>query len=113
MKKHYLFAIIAIFAMFCTQTNAQGLEKGYHGSVEAGYSVEVLGATLGFNWFELNTIHGYQVTPNIFVGAGIGVHFFPEVKEGHLSHGYLWERESSVEKLLFADLRWKEIISNN
>ena len=67
MKKLLLFSIALLsFA----SVNAQTIETGYHGFVEGAYSIEINGATLAMNWPEINTIHGYQATPNLFVGAG-------------------------------------------
>jgi len=107
MIKRVLLATVFVLALFPFQINAQGIEKGYHGFVDAGYSFEVLGGTLGFDWVEVNTIHGYQATPNIFIGAGMGLHFFPEVKRGHIRNDYyMWVRNSSMEIPLFADFRW-------
>ncbi|MBR1668413.1 MAG: hypothetical protein IJ693_09060 [Bacteroidaceae bacterium] len=63
--------------------------------VEAGYSVNT-GGTISVNWTEINTTHGYQATPKFFIGAGVGFHFIPDMKEGVIDGKPHWKRDSSL-----------------
>lgn len=104
MKKIRIYLWLSLIMMpLCLC--AQGLEKGYHGSVEAGYSINT-GGTLSINWTEINTIHGYQATPNLFVGAGVGFHFMPEMKKSEIDGRPHWKRDSKMEIPIFADFKW-------
>jgi hypothetical protein len=104
MKKVYILFLLSVIVYVGAQ--AQSIEKGYHGFVEGGYSINT-GATLGLDWPEINTIHGYQATPSFFIGAGVGFHSMPEKEEGFIGNGTpMWKRESSMEIPLFADFRW-------
>lgn len=104
MKKFY-YSILFALAMFPFGLSAQNIEKGYHGFIEGGYAVN-LGGTVSVNWAEINTIHGYQATPNLFVGAGVGFHFMPGVKAGVIDGTPHWKRDSKMEIPVFADFRW-------
>ncbi len=104
MKNLITFCSVLFFSI--TSVNAQTIETGYHGFVEGAYSIDINGATLAMNWPEINTIHGYQATPNLFVGAGVGFHFMPNLKEGNIDGKPSWKRESKMEIPIFADFRW-------
>lgn len=105
MKRLLFICGVLLFA--CTASLAQAIEKGYHGLVEAGYSLVYFGlSSTKVNWGEINTVHGYQATPNLFVGAGVGFHFVPVVKDGDIGGKPHWKRDSSMEIPLFADFRW-------
>ncbi len=98
---------LGLFLLFPFLANAQVIEKGYHGFVEAGHSLVYFGSSsTKVNWTEINTIHGYQATPNLFVGAGVGFHFVPEFKDGDIGGKPHWKRDASMEIPLFADFRW-------
>lgn len=72
MKKYFLLsAILVAFA----GTTAKVVETGYRGFIEYGY----LYGTGDFESSSLNevvTTHGYQIIPQLFVGAGVGVHLY-------------------------------------
>lgn len=105
MRRLLFICNVLLFA--CTASLAQAIEKGYHGLVEAGYSLVYFGSSsTKVNWGEINTVHGYQATPNLFVGAGVGFHFVPEVKDGDIGGKPHWKRDGSMEIPLFADFRW-------
>lgn len=99
------FLLLLLFVLLVQSLNAQVLQKGYHGSVEAGYSINA-GGTISIDWTEINTIHGYQATPNLFVGAGVGFHFMPEMAKGEIDGRPHWKRDSKMEIPLFADFKW-------
>ena len=51
---------------------AYSLHTGYHGEVNFGYSIGLSKSDI--SRYEINTTHGYQFNPYLFVGAGIGLH---------------------------------------
>lgn len=56
---------------YLKKRNSQTL-RGYKGFIEAGYSFG------DDERLEFNTSHGYQFNNYIFVGAGAGLHFYPD-----------------------------------
>lgn len=48
--------------------------KGYRGFAEAGVAVGI--GDYNLHRMELNTSHGYQFNPYLFVGAGVGMHYY-------------------------------------
>lgn len=99
MKKIFIISVISLMSF--TSGYAQSIETGYHGFVEGAFSKEIHGATLAMDWKEINTIHGYQVSPNFFVGAGMGMHFMPKLEKTSM-----WKRDEKTEIPIFADIRW-------
>lgn len=98
---------LLLFGLFLIPicTSAQTKQKAFCGFIEGGYSVK-LGGTFGISWEEINTIHGYQATPNLFVGAGIGFHFMPKFEKEIIDWRPYWKRDSKMEIPLFADFQW-------
>ena len=80
MKK--IAILLAATMAFAINSNAQSMQSGYKGHVEAGYSVGI--GDYDFGRFEVNTTHGYQVNPYIFLGAGTGLHFMSSYKTGDM-----------------------------
>lgn len=103
MRQIITIFILALMPAFCF---SQNVEKGYHGSIEAGYTFNPSAPTISVNWAEINTIHGYQANPYFFIGVGVGFHFLPETKTAEIDGYAHWKRESSTEIPLFADLKW-------
>ena len=103
MKRVFLLLINLLPLAACL--HAQMIATGYHGMVEGGYSLNT-GGTISVNWTEINTIHGYQATPNLFIGAGVGFHFMPEFKGTEIDGKPNWKRDSKMEIPLFADFRY-------
>lgn len=100
MKK---IAILLTATMaFSINSNAQSMQSGYKGHVEAGYSVGI--GDYDFGRFEVNTTHGYQVNPYIFLGAGTGLHFMSSYKTGDMEIP-LDVRDSKVDIPVFANFR--------
>lgn len=87
------------FMMFFT-ANAGTIEKGYHGFADVGYScycTSYLDATI----IDLTTSHGYQFSPYLFLGAGVGFDYTGDVKYGDISgHPYL-KRDATVDVPIF------------
>lgn len=64
MKK--IAILLAATMAFAINSNAQSMQSGYKGHVDAGYSIGI--GDYDFGRFEVNTTHGYQVNPYIFLG---------------------------------------------
>ena len=78
MKGTWLLAISTLLSLTVGNVHAQPLQSNcYRGNVEAGYSVGI--GDYDFGRFEVNTTHGYQFNPYIFLGAGAGLHFMSGV----------------------------------
>lgn len=75
----------------------------YRGFVDLGYSVGY--ATYNLNRFEVNTSHGYQFTPHIFLGAGLGFHFMQSYETPDMKIPFD-VREKKIDIPVFANLRW-------
>lgn len=101
MKK-ILVLFAAIMASAALTCNAQGMKSGYKGHIDAGYTIGI--GDYKFNRFEVNTTHGYQVNPYIFLGAGTGLHFMSSYKtgDGEIS---LDKRDSKVDIPVYANFR--------
>ena len=98
--------ILILTMLFLPIKGISQISNGYHGSIEAGYSINPTGPTISVNWAEINTIHGYQVNPYFFVGAGVGFHFLPEMKTSEIDGHAHWKRETSTEIPIFANFKW-------
>lgn len=97
MEKKKNYCLVISLLLFTTMSFAQSIQIGYHGFVEGGYSFDT-GGTGTMNWVEINTIHGYQFTPNLFAGAGIGCHFMPEVEDGNVQ-GFPYTKRDATKDL--------------
>ena len=100
MKK--IAILLAATIAFAINSNAQSMQSGYKGHVEAGYSVGI--GDYDFGRFEVNTTHGYQVNPYIFLGAGTGLHFMSSYKTGDMEIP-LDVRDSKADIPVFANFR--------
>jgi len=75
--KNILFAVVLLLAI-CNPLQAQYLKTGYRGMVEIGGGTnfaryDCLCAPPTGSHFELSTTHGYQFSPYLFLGAGVGM----------------------------------------
>lgn len=78
--------------------NAQNISRNcYRGYVDAGYAIGV--GDYEFNRFEINTSHGYQFNPYLFLGAGTGFHFMSSYKTK------IDARDCQVDIPVFANIR--------
>lgn len=98
MKK--IAILLAATMALAINSNAQSMQSGYKGHVDAGYSVGI--GDYDFGRFEVNTTHGYQVNPYIFLGAGTGLHFMSSYKTGDMEIP-LDVRDSKVDIPVFAN----------
>lgn len=82
--------------------NAYGVRRGYHGSVDIGYTFGI--GDYDFGRFEINTTHGYQFNPYFFIGGGVGLHLFSEYNTPHMDIP-LDCRDSQLDVPLYATVR--------
>mgnify|MGYP002523916458 FL=1 len=97
--------VILLFALLLSAigSNAQNTAKNcYRGYVDAGYSVGI--GDYDFGRFEVNTSHGYQINPYLFIGAGTGLHFMASYKTKDMEIP-LDVRDSKVDIPVFANIR--------
>lgn len=100
MKKVYLLSALLLSVI---GSNAQNISKNcYRGFVDAGYSVGI--GDYDFGRFEVNTSHGYQINPYLYVGAGTGLHFMSSYKTKDMDIP-LDIRDSKVDIPVFANIR--------
>ena len=86
-----------------TLNNYSGLEPGYHGFADFGYTIGI--ADYDFGRFEINTSHGYQCNPYLYVGGGIGWHFMSKYATPHMDIP-LDTRNAQIDIPVFANIRW-------
>ena len=100
MRKVFILAAMLLSSIgSIAQNTAKNCYRGY---VDAGYSVGIGDYDLGR--FEVNTSHGYQINPYLFIGAGTGLHFMPSYKTKDMDIP-LDVRDSKVDIPVFANIR--------
>lgn len=98
-----IFTIVIILAFTITSANAQNIPNNcYRGYVDAGYTFGI--GDYDFGRFEVNTSHGYQINPYLYVGAGVGLHFMSSYKTSGMDIP-LDTRDSKVDIPVFANAR--------
>lgn len=98
-----LFIIAMLLSSVCISINAQGESGGsYKGFVDVGYGFGI--GDYDFGRFQVNTTHGYQISPYFFVGAGAGLHFMSSYKTSEMDIP-LDIRDSQVDIPIFANAR--------
>ena len=76
--------LVASLLLMLVQMNSnafarnEGVQDGYRGFVDAGYSLGV--GDWGLDRSSISTIHGYQFNPYIFLGGGVGVNYYSDVE---------------------------------
>lgn len=101
MKKN-LFILATLLSVSLTMS-AQNTSGGcYRGFADAGYTIGIGDYDMGR--FEINTSHGYQINPFIYLGAGLGLHFMPEYETEGMTIA-LDSRESKVDIPVFANAK--------
>lgn len=99
MKK--LVLILLVFCAMSQNAICQNVSsKCYRGFFDAGYTLGV--GDFDFGRIEINTSHGYQINPYVFLGAGMGFHFMPEYKTPDMQIP-LDIRDSKVDIPIFAN----------
>lgn len=81
--------VLPISAQNSSYFNGRGVQRGYRGFADIGYSIGV--GDFGEGRVELQTTHGYQFLPYFYMGAGVGVSFY--------------HKSEVVSVPIFADLR--------
>ena len=101
-KKHFL--LIAAITLSITANQAQNISKDcYRGFFDGGCTIGV--GDYPFNRLEVNTSHGYQITPSFFVGGGAGMHFMGSYETSSMVIP-LDVRKSKVDIPLFVNARF-------
>lgn len=101
MKKVFLlFAVVFSSLTVCAQNVSSGCYRGF---ADAGYTIGIGDYDMGR--FEINTSHGYQINPFIYLGAGLGLHFMPEYSTSGMDIA-LDSRESKVDIPVFANAKF-------
>lgn len=83
--------------------NPSGLEGGYHGFVDLGYTFGI--GDYEFGRFEINSTHGYQFNSHLFVGVGLGLHFMPEYNTPAMNIA-LDHRKKQVDVPVYGNVKW-------
>ncbi len=106
MKKTFLAAtLLSICLAAGAQNEAKNLAGNcYRGYVDLGYSIGV--GDYQFGRVEVNTSHGYQFNPHLFLGAGLGMHFMLSYQTESFLGYPLDKRDSSVDVPIFGNVRW-------
>lgn len=101
MKKILLMIAVAIISLTASAQNTAS--SCYRGFADAGYTFGIGDYDMGR--FEINTSHGYQINPFIYLGAGLGLHFMPEYETPDMDIA-LDSRESKVDIPIFANAKF-------
>lgn len=98
MKRKTIFLFALLLSLDIMAQNAAS--NCYRGFVDVGYSAGI--GDYKFGHIEVNTSHGYQFNPYIFLGAGVGFHFASEYKTSDMDIP-LDVRDSKVDIPVFAN----------
>ena len=87
--------ILSLFLSFMSffMVNAGTIQKGYHGFADVGYCY--CDASLDPTTIDITTSHGYQFSPYIFLGAGIGFDFTGTAEYGNVG-GYTYQKREAM-----------------
>ena len=107
MKKELLLAILLLSFLAIRGQNIPN--KCYRGFIDAGYSVGV--GDYEFGRVEVNTSHGYQFNPYLFLGAGIGLHLMSSYETSGMDIP-LDVRDEKTDVPIFANIRCNFIKKN-
>lgn len=100
MKKTLLFILMLFaFQMMSAQNESGGCYRGF---VDGGYTIGI--GDYEFGRFEINTSHGYQINPYLFIGGGTGFHFMPKYETPNMNIAHD-KRDSNVDIPVFANIR--------
>lgn len=101
MRKKAL--ILSALLSFILSIHGQNVSSiSYRGFVDAGYSISI--GDYEFGRFEVNTSHGCQFNPYLFLGAGAGLHFMSSYETKGMDIP-LDVRDSQVDIPVFANVR--------
>lgn len=91
--------LLLLLAVLPLASNAQNIQKGYHGFADLGYNKCL--SQLDPSTIEITTSHGYQFNPYIFLGAGVGFDLTGSCKWGEVSGHAFEKRDSKVDIPIF------------
>lgn len=98
-----LFLMAAMVCSMLTAANAQNVSGNcYRGFVDAGYTFGI--DDYKFGRIEVNTSHGFQINPYVYVGGGAGFHFMSSYETPDMQYP-LDIRDSKVDVPVFANIR--------
>lgn len=101
MKKVLLVFLCVVLAL--GSANAQNVSGNcYRGFVDAGYTIGT--GNYDFGRIEVNTSHGFQINPYVYVGGGAGLHFMSSYETANMNIP-LDIREAKVDVPIFANIR--------
>lgn len=100
MRKLFLSLLALCAASVIQAQNVSG--NCYRGFADAGYTIGI--GDYCFGRVEINTSHGYQINPFIYIGAGAGIHFMQSYSTSG-SGIPLDTRKSMVDIPVFANIR--------
>lgn len=80
-----------------------GLQRGYNGYADCGYTFGV--GPYRMDRYEVQTSHGYQFNPYLFIGGGLGLHFTGKFGDSY-SIPFVTYRSRQTDLPLFANVRW-------
>jgi hypothetical protein len=99
MKKVLVSLAVLFSSHMMLAQNTSG--SCYRGFIDGGYTIGI--GDYDFGRFEINTSHGYQINPFVFIGGGLGLHFMSEYKTGGTVS--LDQRENKVDIPFFANFK--------
>ncbi|MDR1556287.1 MAG: hypothetical protein LBS88_04550 [Tannerellaceae bacterium] len=80
---------------------------GYHGFIDFGYVIGLGDSLHAFNRMEFTITQGYQFTPSLFVGLGVGAHLYSDsVRMGRIVNNKELTSTLSYAFPLFVDFRY-------
>lgn len=92
-------AVLFMIAVSAVAQNVSG--KCYRGYLDVGYTIGIV--DYKFGRVEVNTSHGFQFNPFVFLGGGVGMHFMPQYETPGMSIA-LDARDSKVDVPVFGNL---------
>ncbi len=100
MKKLFVTLLLAA----SMSANAQHLEAGYHGFVDAGFATYTF-SQLSPTAIPVTTTHGYQFNPYLFLGAGVGFYFTSSSEWGEVGDMPYNKRKAKTDIPVFFNIR--------
>ena len=93
-----ILSLFLCFMTFCA-IKAGTIQKGYHGFADVGYGY--CDESLAPTTIDITTSHGYQFSPYIFLGAGIGFDFTGKAEYGNVDGHPFQKRDAMVDIPVF------------
>lgn len=104
MKKTLFLLLLAL--CLSSAMKAQNTSGNcYRGFVDLGYNMAIGNYEIGRFGINIDTSHGYQINPFIYLGVGAGLHYIHEYKTFGMKIP-LDSRESTIDIPVFANVRF-------